>query len=153
MRARSVRAVVAVAAMTGPWAGVVALAGPSAAAGAAATAVCHGVKGTAQGRSATLTRCTKAATGGSGVIKAIGRTGTDLVTWTNGGTTTIKFRNAKPVAPDACASGFGELHIIGTVTASTGPSAGISGGVSALLCEPTSLKGPIHLLPGTLFRL
>jgi len=153
MRARSVRAVVAVAAMTGPWAGVVALAGPGGAAGVAATAVCHGVKGTVLGRSATLTGCTKAATGGSGVIKPVGRTRTDSVTWTNGGTTTIKFRTAEPVTPDACASGFDELHIMGTVTASTGPSAGISGGVSALLCEPASGKGPIHLLPGTLFRL
>ena len=153
MRARSVRAVVVVAAMTGPWAAVVALAAPGAAAGTAATAVCRGVQGTVQSPSAKLTGCTKAATGGSGVIKANGTTGTDLVTWANGGTTTLKFSNAKPVVPDACVSGFGELHIIGKVTASTGPSAGISGGVSALLCEPTSLKGKIHLLPGTLFKL
>jgi hypothetical protein len=141
------------AAMAGPWAGVVALTSPVTAAGATARTVCHGVHGTTAGKTGRLTGCTKATTGGSGVIQAGSATLTDLVTWVNGGTTTIKITNSKPVAPDACASGSKEFHFVGKVTVSTGPAASISGGVSAFLCESTGSKGMISLLPGTVFKL
>lgn len=151
MRATSMRTMAIAVAIAGPWAGVVATASPGSAAGASAKSSCESVTATVNGTSGKLGGCTIATTGGSGVIKGNGKTNVDVVTWANGRTTTVKFTNAKLVTPDVCAAGYREFHIIGKVTASTGPSASISGGVSAVLCESTSLKGKVFLLPGSDF--
>lgn len=151
MRATPVRNVALMMAIVGPWAGVVVTGSLATAVGAPVQTSCHRLTANIKGETGKLTGCTTSTTGGAGVIQLNGKNNTDLVTWKNGGTTTVKFTIAKLVTPDACASGFTGYHSSGKVTASTGPASSFGGAVSALLCEPISLKGNVPLLPGTLF--
>lgn len=151
MRISPVRTVALMIAIVGPWAGIVGTSSLGSAAGATVKTSCHGLTANIRGKTGKVTGCTTSTTGGSGVIQLDGKKNTDLVTWKNGGTTTIKFTNAKLITPDACASGFTEFKSFGKVETSTGPAASIGGSVSALLCEPVTMTGKVFLLPGSLF--
>jgi hypothetical protein len=124
-------------------------------AGAAVTApvtVCHALTATPRATTAKISSCTKTTTGGSGSISANGTGTGDVVHWANGGITTIAFGKTGVVKKDLCPTGFYEVHLVATVTGSTGPAAKISGPVSAFVCVPKNLKGKDSLLTGTVFK-
>jgi hypothetical protein len=150
MRVLAIRVVVGLALVVAPVIGVVGL---STQAGAASSTTCSGVVGTVHGKHASLDGCTIATTGGSGV-GGVDASGTgDLVRWSNGGTTKFKFKAVKVnAAKNPCGSGQTEDHLQATVIKSTGAAAAISGKVSAYLCIPSSGKGKVTLVPGTLWK-
>jgi hypothetical protein len=116
------------------------------------SASCHYVAATVAAKSGRLRGCTVATTGGTGVITVDAKKTGDIVTWANGGTTTFKFGKSQVVTPDACPSAYVEEHLTSTVTASTGAAASISGPTSAYLCFPSSGKGEVSLLHGTVWK-
>ena len=149
MRVLAIRVVTGLALVVAPVVGVVGL---STQAGAASSTTCSGVIGTAQGKHASLTGCTVATTGGSGIV-GTDASGGDLVRWSNGGTTKFKFTEVKVnAAKDPCPSGQYEHHLQAKVIKSTGAAAAVSGKVSAYFCVPSSHKGKITLVPGTLWK-
>jgi hypothetical protein len=151
MRAISLKVVTLAIALVGPWAGVLGTSSLAAAGGATTKTRCSGLTANVNGKLGKLTGCTATTTGGSGVIQLKGKHNTDLITWINGGTTTVTFNNAKLITPNVCSSGFTEYLSSGKVKVSTGPAVGITGGVSGLFCTPISGHGKGFLLPGALF--
>jgi hypothetical protein len=150
MRVLAIRVVVGLALMVVPVVGAVGL---STQAGAASSTTCSGVVGTVQGKHATLTGCTATTTGGSGVLGLDASANGDLVKWANGGTTKFKFKLAESdAAKNPCGSGRTEDHLQANVVKSTGAAAAITGKVSAYLCFPSSGKGKVTLVPGTVWR-
>jgi hypothetical protein len=150
MRVLAIRALVGMALVAAPVIGAVGL---SAQAGAASSTTCSGVVGTLGGKHASLNGCTTATTGGSGVAGEDAAHTGDLVRWSSGGTTTFKFKPVKvDAAKNPCGSGRIEDHLQAKVIKSTGAAAAISGKVSAYLCFPSSGKGKVTLVPGTLWK-
>jgi hypothetical protein len=150
MRVLAIRVVVGLALVVAPVIGAVGL---STQAGAASSTTCSGVVGTVKGKHATLNGCTIATTGGSGVVGVDASATGDLVKWSNGGTTKFKFKPVKiDAAKNPCPSGQTEDHLQAKVIKSTGAAAAVSGKVSAYLCIPSSGKGNVTLVPGTLWK-
>ncbi len=116
----------------------------------ASPTTCSSLKGTSAAPTATLRGCTEATTGGGGTIAGTGPN-TDVVTWTNTGTTTFTYTHVQ-LAKDACPAGSVEYKWTGTVTASTGPAAQVSGSVKALICITNNVKAKATLLKGTVWK-
>jgi hypothetical protein len=110
---------------------------------------CSALKGNSATTTAKLRGCTEATTGGGGTIAGTGPN-TDVVTWTNSGTTTFTYTHVL-VSKDACPTGSDEYKWTGTVTASTGSASGITGAVKALICVTNNSKAKATLLQGTLW--
>lgn len=113
----------------------------------ASPTTCSSLKGTSAAPTAKLRGCTAATTGGGGTIAGTGPN-TDVVTWTNAGTTTFTYTHVI-LEKDACPAGSDEYKWTGTVTASTGSAAPISGSVKALICVTNDSKAKATLLKGT----
>jgi hypothetical protein len=141
--------VCSVVAVAGPvLLGVLALPAPSSgAASLVAPTTCRSLHGSSAATTASLGRCTRATTGGSGTIAGVGPN-TDLVTWKNSGTTSFTYTH-QLVTHGRCAKGSNEYRWTGTVTASTGPASGITGTVTALVCVTTDATAKATLLKGT----
>ena len=110
---------------------------------------CSAITGRASTPTARLAGCTVSTTGGGGTLG--GSNGIDVVTWKNGGTTTIHLSNHGGTK-DHCPSGSSEFYLNGTVTGSTGAAAGIAGSVRAELCITGTKKETVSLLTGTVFK-
>lgn len=113
----------------------------------APSAACSSLKGSSAAPTAKLSGCTATTTGGAGVIAGTGPN-SDVVTWTNGGTTSFTYTHVQ-LAKDACPTGSDEYKWTGTVTASTGGAAAITGSIKALICIGTNAKAKARLLTGT----
>jgi hypothetical protein len=97
--------------------------------GAAVT--CTRIVGQTQLKTATLTGCTAASTGGRGAVANYALNGGD-VTWTNG-TTTNYTATATRQGTD-CPSVSEEFKIAGSVTSSTNPSIAVGSAVKMKVC-------------------
>jgi hypothetical protein len=152
MRVLTIRVLAGVALVVTPMLGAVGL---STQAGAASATTCSGLVGKVTGQHARLNGCTIATTGGSGVLGLDSSDNGDLVKWSNGGTTVFEFKPVRVrgnVAGGPCPSGEIEDHLLAKVIGSTGPAAAVKGRVSAYLCLPSSGKGNVTLLPGTVWK-
>jgi hypothetical protein len=150
MRVPAIRVVAGLALVVAPVVGAIGL---SSLAGAASPTTCSGVVGKVQGDHATLSGCTAATTGGSGVLASDPSANGDLVKWSNGGTTIFKFKPTRSnAAKNTCPSGKIEDHLQSKVIESTGAATAVTGRVSAYLCFPSSGKGNVTVMSGTLWR-
>jgi hypothetical protein len=127
-----------------------ALASPAGA--ASQTTTCKVLTAKARAQQDTVKKCTASTTRGSGVLTVDkGVKNTDLITWANAGTTTFK-DSWKVLTTSQCPSGEVEEQLNTKVVASTGTASGITGKVSVSICLPSSGKGKVTLLPGTVWK-